>query len=366
MQFPGKKKPPLGVIFDSAMGRTIDDVLALAFLHGLTAKPEPEVRVVSVTVSHGNLQAAAFCDAVAWFFTDWKQRELPTKFRRRRRALPVGLLTEGESPPDAPMLTAALSRRDPSGEPAYRHTIKKPTDTADTAAVIRNALSALHDQNGVVILTGPATNLARVLGLRGIQEWIEKKVCLLVVAAGRRPEGGPDDNIAHDVAAARKLFAEWPTPIVVAGNEVGSEIPYPASSIENDFGWAPNHPVVDAYRAFQPMPYDAPSGAIAVALYAVRPDEGYFQLSEPGEIALLDDGRTKFTPSEDGRHRYLTVDPDQKQRVIEAYRDAVSSMPAPQETTKYLREIVEEVRKREAAEQAKKADQSTEKPSPKN
>ena len=69
MQFPGKKNPPLGVIFDSAMGRTIDDVLALAFLHGLTAKPEPEVRVVSVTVSHGNLRAAAFCDAMAWFFT---------------------------------------------------------------------------------------------------------------------------------------------------------------------------------------------------------------------------------------------------------------------------------------------------------
>ncbi len=366
MQFPGKKKPPLGVIFDSAMGRTIDDVLALAFLHGLTAKPEPEVRVVSVTVSHGNLQAAAFCDAMAWFFTDWKQRELPTKFRRRRRALPVGLLTEGESPPDAPMLTAALSRRDPSGEPAYRHTIKKPTDTADTAAVIRNALSALHDQNGVVILTGPATNLARVLGLRGIQEWIEKKVRLLVVAAGRYPEGLPDYNIAHDVPAARKLFAEWPTPIVVAGEEVGREIPYPASSIENDFGWAPNHPVVDAYRAFQPMPYDAPSHAIAAALHAVRPDEGYFQLSEPGEIVVLDDGRTKFTPSENGRHRYLTVDPDQKQRVIEAYRDAVSSMPAPQETTKYLREIVEEVQKREAAEQAKEADQSKEKPSPRD
>ena len=366
MQFPGKKNPPLGVIFDSAMGRTIDDVLALAFLHGLTAKPEPEVRVVSVTVSHGNLRAAAFCDAMAWFFTDWKQRKLPKKFRRRKRALPVGLLTEGESPPDAPMLTAALSRRDPSGEPAYRHEINKPTDTADVAAVIRNAFSALHDQNGVVILTGPATNLARVLGLRGIQEWIEKKVRLLVVAAGRYPEGLPDYNIAHDVPAARKLFAEWPTPVVVVGDEVGREIPYPASSIENDFGWAPNHPVVDAYRAFQPMPYDAPSRAIAAALHAVRPDDGYFRLSEPGEIAVLDDGRAKFLPSEDGRHRYLIVDPDQKQRVIEAYRDAVSSMPASEKTAKYLREIVEEVQKREEAEQAKEADQSKEKPSPKD
>ena len=365
MQFPGQKKPPLGVIFDSAMGRKIDDVLALAFLHGLTAKPEPEGRVVSVTVSHGNLQAAAFCDAIAWFFTDWKQRELPRKFRRRKRALPVGLLTEGESSPDAPMITAALSRRDAAREPTYRHEINKPTDTADVAAVIRNAFTALHDQNGVVVLTGPATNLARVLGLRGINDLISKKVRLLVVAGGAYPEGGPEYNIAHDIPAARKLFAEWPTPIVAAGDEVGRELPYPASSIEKDFTWTPYHLVVDAYRAYRSMPYDAAAGALAAALHAARPDEGYFELSEPGEVTVLDDGRTTFTPSTDGRHRYLIVDPDQKQRVIEAYRDGVASMPAAEKTTKYLREIVREVRKREEAAQAREAEQSEEKPSPK-
>lgn len=363
MQFPGKKLPPLGVVFDSAMGRSIDDVLALAFLHGLTAKPEPEVRVISVTVSHGNLHAAAFCDAMSWFYTDWKQRELPKKFRRRRRALPVGLLTEGESPPDAAMITAALSRRDTDGEPAYRHGINQSIDTADPAALIRNALTALHDQNSVVVLSGPATNFARVLGLRGIQEWITQKVRLLVVAAGRYPQGGPDYNIAHDIPAARKVFAEWPTPIVVVGDEVGRELPYPASSIVNDFDWAANHPVVDAYRAFQPMPYDAAGRAIAAVLHAVRPDEGYFQLSEPGRVEVLNDGRTNFTPSASGRHRYLIVDPTQEQRVIDAYRDGVSSMPAPAKTPEYLREIVEEVKKREEAEQA---DPSQVKPPPKD
>ena len=366
MQFPGAKIPPPGVIFDSAMGRKIDDALALAFVYGLTGKQEPEARVVSVTVSHANLKAAAFCDALAWFFIDWIQRELPKKFRSRNRALPVGLLTEGESPPDTPMISAPLSRRDAAGEPAYRHGIKNRTDTADVAAVIRNAFTALHDQNSVVILTGPATNLARVLGLGGIKEWIEKKVRLLAVAGGAYPEGGPEYNMAHDIPAARKLFAEWPTPIVVSGDEVGRELPYPASSIESDFAWTPHHPIVDAYRAYQPMPYSAPSWAMAAALHAVRPDDGYFQVSEPGEVVILDDGRTKFTPSAGGRHRYLKVDPAQKQRVIEAYRDAVSSMPAPRETTKYLREIVEEVKKREEAEQAREAEQGEEKPSPKN
>ena len=351
MQFPGKKRPPPGVVFDSAMGE-IDDALALALLYGLAAKREPEARVVSVTVSHGNLQAAAFCDAVSWFYADWGQRGLPKKFRRRK-ALPVGLLTEGESPPDAPMITAALTRRGAAGEPAYRHGINSPTDTADAAAAIRNAFTAQHDQNAVVVLSGPATNLARVLRLRGIKELIASKARLLAVAGGAYPEGRAQRGMARDMPAARRLFDEWPTPIVLAGDEVGRALRYPGSSIENDFAWTSNHPIVDAYRAFQPLPYDAPGQALAAALHAVRPDQDYFRLSEPGRVSVLDDGRTKFTPSPGGRHRYLIVDPGRKQRVVDAYRDAVSSMPAKRQTPDYLREVVEEVKKREEAEQAR-------------
>ena len=44
------------------------------------------------------------------------------------------------------------------------------------------------------------------------------------------------------------------------------------------------------------MPYDAPAPALAAVLYAVHPDDGYFTLSEPGTISVLDDGRTQFTP----------------------------------------------------------------------
>ena len=47
------------------------------------------------------------------------------------------------------------------------------------------------------------------------------------------------------------------------------------------------------------MPYDAPTWAMAALLYAVRSQEGYFKLSEPGTISVHDDGRTKFTQSPD-------------------------------------------------------------------
>ena len=126
--------------------------------------------------------------------------------------------------------------------------------------LIRNVLMAQYDQNAAVVLSGPATDLARLLDMYGVKEWIARKVRLLCVA---------DSGIQADAAAARKVFAEWPTPIVTAGREIGEALPFPGDSIDKDFAWsAERHPVVDAYRAYQPMPYDAPSWAMAAMLYA--------------------------------------------------------------------------------------------------
>jgi len=61
----------------------------------------------------------------------------------------------------------------------------------------------------------------------------------------------------------------------------------------------------------------------------VHPNDGYFKLSEPGTISVLDDGRTQFTAAAGGKHRYLIVDPAQKDRVIKLYKDMVAAPPAP-------------------------------------
>ncbi len=94
----------------------------------------------------------------------------------------------------------------------------------------------------------------------------------LVVAAGSFPAGPPDSTIKSDVAAARRLFAEWPTSIVAVDRRRRASVP--AASIDKDFARAPVHPVVDAYRAFKPMPYDASASAPAAVLHAVHPDDG--------------------------------------------------------------------------------------------
>jgi inosine-uridine nucleoside N-ribohydrolase len=346
MQFPGEGKPALGIAFDSDIGNSIDDVLALGLLYGFDSKKPTEARLVSISLTTSNLKAAGFCEAVDRFYTEITNREIPERFRRNNPPA-IGLSLDGKMAADTALLSGPLSKRNEEGKLLYPHEIEKITDTADAAALIRNALTAQHDQNAAVVLSGPATNLAAVLDLHGAKEIIVAKVRVLAVAAGAYPEGSPDAAILTDIAAAKRLFAEWPTPIVAVGPEIGEQLLYPASSIENDFGWTAAHPIVDAYRAFRPMPYDAPTAALAAALYAVRPDSGYFQLSEPGTISVLDDGSTRFALSPDGKHRYVILNPEKKEEITKTYTEIVSAEPPPRDLPRFLRRLLEEEKKKE-------------------
>jgi hypothetical protein len=155
-------------------------------------------------------------------------------------------------------------------------------DTAAPENLIRNDLAAQNDGNAVMVMTGAATNLSRLLALHDTGPLIRAKVKMLVIA------GDPD---AH-------VLADWPTPIVFCGREIGDALLFPGKSIETDFAYVPQHPVVDAYRAYRPMPYDAPSCALAAMLYAIRPEDGYFTLQH-NSLALVaakhDEVIQKFT-----------------------------------------------------------------------
>jgi hypothetical protein len=285
VQAPAPKPPP-GVIFDTAMDR-IGHALALALLFGLESKGE--VRLLSVSVSRPSLKAAQFCDVFGRFYGGFR--------------FPVGLATgAGATAADPPMIDAVLDRRGEDGSPVYPRTIQKFTDTALVPSVARNALTAQHDGNAIVILAGPATDLARWLDL-GPKDVIAAKVRRLVIAAS-------EGELPTDAAATKKVLAEWPTEVVVTPEQLGSTLRFPASAIEKEFSWAPNHPLVDAWKATERGSEDAPATAMAAALYAARPDAGLFKVSESG-----------------GPHRQLAADPSQQARVVEAFVELASAKP---------------------------------------
>jgi hypothetical protein len=185
---------------------------------------------------------------------------------------------------------------------------------------MRNALTSQNDGNAVIVLSAPAARLLQTLELFTVRELITAKVKMLVISGD-----------APDVVSARQLLASWPTPVVLCGKEVGDALPFPGVSMDNKFAWSTAHPVVDAYRAYQPMPYDAPAQDLAAIFHAVHPDAGLFKLSEPGTIEFADDGRSTFTPSQGGKHRQLIVEPDQKTKILQAFIDIVSAKPAPRQ-----------------------------------
>lgn len=315
--------PPVGILFDCCLGEAIEDVLALAVLHGLDGRGE--CRLVANTVSTPNLQAAAFTEVLGRFYAGQPAGELLA----RVRLLPAGMPAEGKASEDSPMLPAVLERKTGSGGNAYRHSIERLTDTADPVVVLRNALSAQHPGNAVLVASGPLTNVARLMRHRPAEAFVKQRCRLLVVAAGRYAPGKPDAAIARDAEAAQQVFAEWPTPIVAVGRETGEAVPFPGDSVGSAFGWTEYHPVADAYRAFRAMPYDATTAALAAVLYAARPQAPYFQLSEPGTITVKADGSTRLEAGGAGRHRILTVNPEQRAPLQEAYLQLASAKPVP-------------------------------------
>jgi purine nucleosidase len=280
------------LIFDTDMGNDIDDALALALLHALESRGE--CRIIAVTITKDNPWAAPYIDIVNTFYG--------------RPGIPIGMV-KGSSitPEDSPMI------RVPAERGLYPHKLKSGADAPDAVAVLRQALAGQPDHSVVIVQVGFSTNLAHLLEDSGL---VARKVKLLVTMAGDFAKRNPEFNIKMDIPSAQKLFRDWPTPIVTSGFEIGNSMLFPASSITRDF--PANHPVADAYKNYKKFPYDRPTWDITAALYAIRPDDGYFSLSQPGTIQVDNTGVTTLLPSREGQHRYLVINDAQRSRALEA------------------------------------------------
>jgi hypothetical protein len=115
--------------------------------------------------------------------------------------------------------------------------------------------------------------------------------------------------------------------MVFSGLEIGLAVPFPAESIEHDFGYVEHHPLAEAYRLYKPPPHNRPSWDLTSVLVAVRPDRAYFDWSPPGRVHVSGTGVTTFEADPTGLHRYLILQPDQRARVQEALVELASQPP---------------------------------------
>lgn len=344
---------PLNVIFDTDIWSDIDDMMALAMLHALHDRGE--VKLLAVTISTDDPWCAAYVNLVNTFYG---HSEIPIGI------VHGGMTVEGfrkqfpETTWPVTRYTEIIARRKRSdGSPLYPHRLIDGTKAGEAVSLLRKTLAAAPDGSVAVILVGYSTNLARLLesqpdassSLNG-RDLVRKKVRLLSVMAGNfretqsegktLPLGQPEFNLMVDVPAAKKVFSNWPTPIVDSGFEIGLAMLYPGRSILHDYAYVEHHPIADTYRTYCeemkpsdskikecPKDHDHATFDLTAVLYAARPDRDYFSLSKPGTITVLNDAGSRFEESDAGMHRYLVLSEEQKSRALEAMMMLASQPP---------------------------------------
>jgi purine nucleosidase len=314
---------PVRLIFDTDICGDCDDVLALGMIHSLQSRGH--CRLLAVTISVDHQQAAPFVDAVNTFYG--------------RGDIPIGVVGKGGVVEKSAFLSLA-DEKDAAGHFRYAHDLLSGRSAPGATAVLRKTLAAQPDRSVVIAQVGFSTNLARLLDsppdehspLPGL-ELVRQKVKLLSLMAGAFTtiEGNShylEYNVIRDVKSAQALADRWPTAVVYSGFEIGIALPYPATSIERDYGYVPHHPLAEAYIRRNPPPHNRPTWDLTSVLYGILADRGYFDLSTGGRVTVEADGFTRFEEAANGKHAYLILKPDQKPRVLEALVQLSSQPPA--------------------------------------
>jgi len=311
---------PVKLIFDTDMGNDVDDALALAMIHSLQTRGECELLAVTITKDHE--ECAPYIDAINTFYG--------------RGDIPVGITRSGVTPQKSKFTGVALEKI--GSDFLYPHDQNVGDPVPDAVAILRKTLAAQPDRSVIIAQVGFSTNLQDLLDSTGDEysrlngkKLVEKKVKLISIMAGAfEPIGGRthlEYNVVNDIPAAQRLADEWPTPIVWSGFEVGLAIRYPAASIDQDFRYASRHPIPESYQAYMPTPHERPTWDLTSVLWAVRPDRGYFGMSTPGIVTVLDNGETTFEESAKGRHTFLTVSDTSIDRTREILAALASEPP---------------------------------------
>ncbi len=317
----------MGVIFETDMGNDIDDALALDMLYKYM--DAGKIELLGIMSNKNSPYSAEFIDVMGtWYgYPD----------------VPVGIVRNGADSsadginPEGETYVQAVCGMADGGVPVFKRSIADYNALPDAHMLYRKLLAAQPDSSVTIVSVGFSTNLARLLDtpadgyspLTG-RELVEAKVRKLsVMACNFENERDllSEYNVNRDIASAQKLFAECPAPIVVSPFEVGIGICYPAESIENDFNWGVPHPMVEAYKAYLPMPYDRPTWDLTSVLYAVDP-QNFFGISPLGTVSIADDGLSTFTPDAAGKHRVLNVNDEQRERIKDYFVKLVSQKPA--------------------------------------
>jgi inosine-uridine nucleoside N-ribohydrolase len=308
-------KEPVRVIFDTDLGNDIDDVLALQML--LNYHRKGVVDLLGISISKANPLTIEYIDGFCNY------NAVP--------GMNLGYVYDGPTPEAGNYLRETLD-----AEYAGQRVLDPEQTIRDSIPVawrmIRKILSGQPDSSVVLIVVGPETNIRRLIESEADEystlngtELIRQKVRLISVMGGHYgKQPFPEWNIVTDIEASQVLFSRCPVPVIASGFEIGSALPYPNKSIEEDFPDRNKNPLCISYSKWGVMPYDRPTWDLTSVLVAAEPEKEYFRFSPMGKITIDEKGNSTFSPDEGGMHRFLILDDTKKEIIMTSLVKAVT------------------------------------------
>ena len=290
------------VIFDTDFGPDYDDVGAIAVLHSFADSGYIRILATIASSRHKNVAAA-----ISVFNTYFNRPEIPIGIVRGE-AVELG---------DKQHWTDSVISR-------YPHGIRNNQDAVDALELYRKLLAAQPDHSVTIITVGFLTNLANLLESPGDQysplngyELVNKKVINLVSMAGRFPSGN-EFNLAQDIKSSKKVLADWPTPILFSGFEIGQKIKTGLPLIHNDE--IKKSPVKDVFAICIPLAREDSSGRMSwdetAVFVAVKGWRDYYGL-ETGKCSINAEGlNTWKTDGTNEAHLVEKMSPEQMSLII--------------------------------------------------
>ena len=291
---------PVRLIFDTDMMGDVDDVGTAAVLHALA--DQGEVKILAMGLSGKNPWSPLCLDALNTYF--------------RRPDIPIGVV-KGPAFDKRSKYAETIAKEFP-------HKLKSAEDAPDAALLYRKILAQQSDKSVVMVSVGQVTNFRNLLktgpdehsNLGGV-ELVKQKIKAWVCMGGKIPDGR-EANLIHDGLAAAYAIANWPTPIIFSGWEIGQEIMTGAGLRRAPEGT----PVRRAYELYNGL-NNRQSWDQTAVLYAVRGLDGglsnYWDLETEGYLQVNHDGSNAWRTSPDKDHAYLVrkMDPKKIAEVIE-------------------------------------------------
>lgn len=276
---------PVPIIFDTDIGPDVDDAGTAAILNALADRGE--ARILAMNCCTSSEWGAPCLDAINTYYG--------------RPDVPIGTFKGTGFLTDAKYNRAVAEQ--------FPNDLKNGQNAPDATEVYRQVLAKQPDHSVTVCAVGPLNNLARLLesgpdkhSKRTGADLVARKVARLVIMGGRYPEG-KEWNFEQAPAAAAKVLAEWPSPVLASGFEIGARV-FTGKRLEAETPEA--NPVRKAFALYAGAGKGRESWDETALYAAVRSPETLWDVKRGGRITInTATSINGWTTTPNGQHAFL-------------------------------------------------------------